>query len=897
MSCATTHGHHEGPPAAFEPGAAGASTLARALRVDAEDPEVARARAAIEARLLGGPRAASMIGRYIVVERLGAGGMGIVYAAYDPELDRKVALKLLFRRDAGDVDRERLVREAKAMAKLAHPNVVHVYDVGEHEGRIFIAMEYVRGSTLRAWARAERRTWREVLAVCLDAGEGLAAAHAAGIIHRDFKPDNVLIGEDGRARVLDFGLARSASEPTSPEREASEAPEAPSRSQRGTVTRTGAVLGTPGYIAPEQLRGAAPDVRGDQYSFCATVWEALAGALPRARAMAVGNDSTAVPLVSDPSGPAAPPRGAMPRWVERVLRRGLGEHARYPTLDALLRALRRDPAVRRVRLAVATAMLATVAGAFAIGLSARAPAAGDDPCGGGAERLGEAWSGDDRERAIVDVQSQPSDFAAELAPRLRTQLDEFASHWTAQYRDACLAHQRGEQSSALLDRRMTCLHRGRSAWGTVGRVLREVRVDDLPGVALAVGTLPDPDACGDLERLSGNEVPTSPRSRALAERLSAAQTEYVLGHAEVAHAQLESLLPEVRELDDPMLAAEALLTQGKALIDLRRRGDAAAVLGEAVRAALRADADELVVEAWGQQAWAVATGAQIEHTRIPEGREIITAIAERHGDSLATLSLYNNLAGVELAAGRRSLAQPLYERIRKLAPGVSGRAAQRTLAQALVGSMEFERDPAARARLGAEAVERMRAAAGDGHPRTLTVRRLALNYHESLDEVLKMVPPLCEDLRRLEGQRGRNLAECERFRVVLHVLARDHAAAMAAARRWLAALPSDGQALPAAYVALLRGDAVTAEQGFAALAKPLEAESRRPWWSDAELGELEAAIGCARRAQGRGDEETYFERALHHLGGDGQREVSGHGRWMIRFATALRDGEFCRPRG
>ena len=191
MSCATTHGHHEGPPAAFEHGGDGAPTLARALRVDAEDPEVARARAAIEARLLGGPRAASMIGRYIVVERLGAGGMGIVYAAYDPELDRRVALKLLIAGEDGEAPieaRTRLLREAQALAQLSHPAVVAIHDVGTLGRQVWLAMEFIAGETLTAWLAARPRAWPEVLALFRSAGEGLAAAHAAGLVHRDFKP-------------------------------------------------------------------------------------------------------------------------------------------------------------------------------------------------------------------------------------------------------------------------------------------------------------------------------------------------------------------------------------------------------------------------------------------------------------------------------------------------------------------------------------------------------------------------------------------------------------------------------------------------------------------------------------------------------------------------------------
>jgi serine/threonine protein kinase len=212
----------------------------------------------------------SRVDRFVILRRIGRGGMGIVYAAYDPELDRKVALKLLRPEAANRTDyadwRARLLREAQAMARISHPHVVTVYEVGTFQSQVFVAMELCEGPTLAEWLRAARRPWREVLAVFRDAGRGLAAAHAAGLVHRDFKPQNVLLGSDGRARVADFGLVRPSGV---------DLPREPTEAETGDgaspltlpLTQTGAILGTPAYMAPEQYRGHKGDARTDEFSF------------------------------------------------------------------------------------------------------------------------------------------------------------------------------------------------------------------------------------------------------------------------------------------------------------------------------------------------------------------------------------------------------------------------------------------------------------------------------------------------------------------------------------------------------------------------------------------------------------------------------------------------------
>ncbi len=277
------------------------------------------------------------IGRFNVLHKLGEGGMGVVYAAHDQDLDRHVAIKLLRTTD-GDLGpaRARLLREARAMAKLSHPNVITIYDVGTVDDRIFIAMELVKGTTLRRWLAAKPRTWRGVVERFSEAGRGLAAAHGAGLIHRDFKPDNVLVGDDGRVRVVDFGLARRVDlEDTEP------TPPSPDLAVETTdrLTLTGAVMGTPAYMAPEQWRGLTVDHRTDQFAFAVALWEALFGVRP------FGSGTVHVIVTHVLAGEiASPPEDRpVPTWLRRVLERALSTEPddRFWSMDELLFVLSR----------------------------------------------------------------------------------------------------------------------------------------------------------------------------------------------------------------------------------------------------------------------------------------------------------------------------------------------------------------------------------------------------------------------------------------------------------------------------------------------------------------------------------------------------------------------------
>jgi tRNA A-37 threonylcarbamoyl transferase component Bud32 len=330
----------------------------------------------------------AMLGRYRIEHELGAGAVGAVYAAFDPDLERRIALKVLRRATASDHARERLLREARAMARLAHPNVVTVHEVGTAAGRDFIAMELIRGDTLADWLRAAPRSPAEILDAFLAAGRGLAAAHAAGIVHRDFKPRNVLRSRDGRIAVTDFGLARGtdgelppALEDTLPLGAASRA-----RHERQELTETGALVGTPAYMAPEQWRGDAVTPGTDQFAYCVALWEALSGERPY-RGQSLDELRRRIA-----AGPAALDASRIPRRLRGLLRRGLDPDParRWPSMTALLQRL--GPTRRvRVAVAVATALGAiAVAGAVADALHPDEPAA--PSCEAPARDVASVWS-------------------------------------------------------------------------------------------------------------------------------------------------------------------------------------------------------------------------------------------------------------------------------------------------------------------------------------------------------------------------------------------------------------------------------------------------------------------------------------------------------------------------
>ncbi|MEJ7732737.1 MAG: serine/threonine-protein kinase [Polyangiaceae bacterium] len=388
---------------------------------------------------LGELEAGATLGRFRVVERIGSGAMGTVYAAHDPELERNVAIKLL-RPGAvapAAVVEERMRREAQAMARLAHPNVVAVFDVGRTRGGIWLAMELVGGATLRVWAReqGQPRDWRAVRDVLVQAGRGLAAAHQAGLVHRDFKPDNVIVGDDGRVRVTDFGLARHAAQaparaPAPGHQVGGGAPPAPAALPAVELTASGALLGTPAYMAPEQLDGGAADAASDQYAFAVAFFEALFGARPHAGA-------TMRELRRSMHGAPVRPAGgpAVPRWLDQALARALSERPadRFPTMRELLAALEQDRARRRpLALAVAAGAAVAIAVTSVVVLVDRSAAV--DPCAEGGAAAAAVCPPRAQSEVRAAFAATGSPIADESSAGVARGLDAFSAAWASAHR-------------------------------------------------------------------------------------------------------------------------------------------------------------------------------------------------------------------------------------------------------------------------------------------------------------------------------------------------------------------------------------------------------------------------------------------------------------------------------
>ncbi|MCX4239887.1 serine/threonine-protein kinase [Paraliomyxa miuraensis] len=513
-------------------------------------------------------RCGQTIARYVVLDRLGRGGMGVVYAAYDPKLDRRIAVKVLHGAHGDEAGRrrsQRLLREAQAMAQLSHPNVIAVHDVGTADGRVFLAMELVEGCTLKQWLRQRPRSWSEVLEVFVAAGRGLQAAHAAGLVHRDFKPDNVLVGSDGRVRVTDFGIARpprtgsSAGLSISALQEALEGTTSSGSDGRVldmTLTRPGAVPGTPAYMSPEQFGRGSLDARGDQFSYCVALWEALYGESPfegytaTERAMAVARGE----LRSPPSDRQVPP------FVHAVLVRGLAvrPEQRYPTMAAVLADLERRPSRTRLPWLAAGAVVAVGLATLVAGGVRR------DPCVDAGSDMAGTWNDESRSAVESAMLGTELPFAADTWSRVRPKLDAYAETWVAGRISACRAsHGEGEAHSLPTERMIRCLNDQRARLEALVDVLAVADAVTVERASAAVAGLPRVDACSDPQALLEVSIePESTERAALGERYLEGLALDAAGRFEEGLRLVEELRRDVEAFGDPGLMVAVLSLHG-----------------------------------------------------------------------------------------------------------------------------------------------------------------------------------------------------------------------------------------------------------------------------------------------------------------------------------------------
>jgi len=690
--------------------------------VSVEEPFAAKAPASARpepAKGAGLPRG-SIVGRFLVVERLGVGGMGVVYRAYDPQLHRQVAVKLL--RPAlqdGTESRSRLLREAQAMAQVSHPNVVMIHDVGTLEDRVYIAMELVEGRTLSRWLARKPRSWTEVVETFVQAGRGLAAAHAKDLIHRDFKPENVMMDETGRVRVMDFGLARSSGvrngsrEPGQGEQHKPTLDSGSSLDE--PLTREGALMGTPAYMAPEQFNGLPTDARTDQFSFCVAVWEGLYGLRPFS-----GSGITELMAKVSEGVIADPPAGDVPRALEVLLRRGLRPEPedRWPNLVELVDALERLVAPRQRSPWVP--ILATAAMVGAAGLAVVATSE-DDKCAGADAAMQSVWH-PARADQISGAFGALGKASVGVWSKQQPRIDRYTEAWRTMHRQACEATAvTAEQSGEVLDLRMGCLRRAKVSLDATLTVLAQP--DDalaarLPGM---LSGLPRIERCGDVESLQDSgERPAPAIAAAVAAALRQVEASNALARAGRFEASLETgkrALAESEAAGYGPAIADATLAVATAHAELTHHELAAPMLLDAQRMAVKHGLWSNAVSATARYVHLVGH-AQSRPDEALVVAEFGRAFAARANDPSAELMLRGAItaalttaerfdeAVVSIEASLEMYAEdPELDRI--------GRARELdNLANILGDRGDFERALAARK----DALETQREATGPDHP-------------------------------------------------------------------------------------------------------------------------------------------------------------------------------------
>ena len=726
------------------------------------------------------------IGRYVVLGVAGEGAMGVVYRAYDPELQREVALKLLRPTAAArlEVASARLRREAQAMARVSHPNVLPIYDTGTFAGQVWIAMEFLRSEVLSEWLASARRTTAEIVAMFSMTGRGLAAAHASGLVHRDFKPQNVLIGADNRPRVTDFGLARAIASGDEDRGRAEGNDPMPD----AELTLAGRVVGTPRYMAPEQHDGAVVDARADQFAFCVALYEALYRVTPF-----VGDNLAQLAVRKHERRLAEVGRDAdVPGWLHRVILRGLepDPSRRFATMDDLLVALSDDPRGRRRRiLAWATGGIVVAAGLA----GANRWLANPRPCEDAARKLVGVWDDDRRARVGSAIRDTGVPYADTVIVTVQSMLDEYAAQWISKHNEACAATKvHGEQSNEFLDARIVCFDAARADVAAVVDLLEaadDTMVEEAVRTVASLRGITECDARPELLQI--DRAPPDAESVAtiatIDETLSRGRALLAAGKEADAALVLEPALVAARELGfNPVLAEAArLLSDATGSADVER-GRVLAL--EALAAALAGNARRTAADAL--LALVYIDAYALKHTESArQWAGIADPLIASLGDERQEITLINLRAITAFAAGELELGEELAAEAVSRARAASSDPSRLAGLLGNLGATMASRGRlvAARAYLS-DALEILEATLGPDHPKTLAASgNLATVdiYEQRIDDaVARLEANLAREERVLAPEHPQKMATLNNLANALR-LRGDNAGALALHRRIL----------------------------------------------------------------------------------------------------------------
>lgn len=624
-----------------------------------------------------------VVHRYQVRRLLGTGGAGQVYAAFDPDLDREVALKIINAYGGGTTrdtsGAQRLVREARAMASLSHPNVAEVHHVGRLDGGVFIAMELLPGGTLGDWLLDSSRSWQAVLDKFVAAGRGLSHAHTAGIVHRDFKPDNVLLTADGEPRVLDFGLARREDRPRLSESTAAETLQsaavqdalfsAPDPSFEA-ISGASSLLGTPAYMAPEQHLGEVVDARADQFGFAVALYEGLFGRRPY-QARAVAELALAV-TTGEPEPP--PEDRPVPRRIWRVLRRALARQPddRWPDMASMLTALTAD---RRPARRWTLGAVSLVGVAAAVIVVAPPSDATQPPCEVGAARVDRVWN--HARHAAIDTAFSETKllYASAGAQRVGQRVETWSNAWREAYVGVCQAAGVSETTGRTADLQMRCLSRQLDEVEALVDVLENANDSVVRRAADLATRVPDTARCDGDQPLG----PDAPTSKEAADALDSLHREVAEIDALKLAARFEEGLAKAETLyartqDDPLARARAMgrLRLGTMLEAAGKYERALPLLTDAEHIAVASELPDVAIEAGLQLTY--LTGYRL--ARPDEGlrwaRTAHAAIERIGGNADADVRLLSSEAAIHERRGEYQAAFANFDQARTMREAADG---------------------------------------------------------------------------------------------------------------------------------------------------------------------------------------------------------------------------------